>query len=84
MQPEQAAVVAQTARPADEAGFIRDTLNWITYWIDWAQSAGWPLVIGLILLAVLLAVIGYVGVMVLWRLQAALRWKKRRLGRMAD
>jgi uncharacterized protein len=84
VQPAQAAVVAQVVKPADEAGFIRDALNWIMYWIEWTQSAGWPLVIGLALLAVLLAIIGYVGVRVLWRLQAALRWKKRRLERMAD
>ncbi|MDQ9169132.1 DUF2062 domain-containing protein [Oxalobacteraceae bacterium R-40] len=83
-QPAQAAVAAQLAKPDDEAGFIRDALNWIMYWIEWTQSAGWPLVIGLALLAVLLAVVGYVGVRVLWRLQAALRWKKRRLDRMAD
>jgi uncharacterized protein len=82
--PAQTAIATQVARPSDESGLFRDAVNWITYWIEWVQSAGWPLVIGLALLSVLLAVTGYVGVKVLWRVQAALRWKKRRLDRMTD
>lgn len=74
--PAQAAIAA-AAKPVDEAGLIRDAINWLSYWVDWIQSAGWPLVIGLLLLSILLAVLGYVGVKVIWRLQAALRWKRR-------
>jgi uncharacterized protein len=77
-QPAHAGIVAQVAQPSvNEPGFIRDALNWVMYWIDWIQSAGWPLVIGLALMSVLLAVAGYVGVKVIWRMQAGLRWKKR-------
>jgi uncharacterized protein len=83
-QPAQAGIATQVMRPPDEAGFMGDAANWIMHWIEWIQSAGWPLVIGLGLLSVLLAVTGYVGVKVLWRIQAALRWKKRRLERMID
>ncbi|MGV3743390.1 MAG: DUF2062 domain-containing protein [Burkholderiaceae bacterium] len=79
--PEQAGAAAQIARPADETGFLRDAANWIMYWIEWTQSAGWPLVIGLGILAVALAALGYIGVKVLWRVQAGLRWKKRRIER---
>jgi uncharacterized protein (DUF2062 family) len=82
--PAGANVVAGVAGPAQEIGFIRDAGNWIMYWVEWVQAAGWPLVIGLGLLSVALAVLGYVGVKVIWRMQAALRWKKRRLDRMAD
>jgi uncharacterized protein (DUF2062 family) len=84
VDPAGASVVAGAAGPADEIGFIRDAGNWIRYWVEWVQAAGWPLVIGLGLLSVALAVLGYVGVKVIWRIQAALRWKKRRLDRMAD
>lgn len=84
VQPAQASVVTQVARPADKTGFLSNAANWITYWIEWVQSAGWPLVIGLALLSILLAVIGYAGVKILWRMQAALRWKKRCQERRAD
>jgi uncharacterized protein len=83
-EPAAASVVTGVARPADEIGFIHDAGNWIMYWVEWIQSAGWPLVIGLGLMSVALAVLGYVGVKVIWRMQAALRWKKRRLDRMTD
>jgi uncharacterized protein (DUF2062 family) len=84
VDPAGASVVAGAAGPADKVGFLRDAGNWIMHWVEWIQSAGWPLVIGLALLSVALAVLGYVGVKVIWRIQAALRWKKRRLDRMAD
>lgn len=84
-QPDQASLAPPAAQPEiDQTGFLRDVWNWIMFWIDWVQAAGWPLVIGMAMLAVLLAVLGYVGVKVIWRMQAALRWKKRTRDRAGD
>jgi uncharacterized protein len=45
---------------------------------DWMVMLGKPLLIGLPLLAVCLAIIGYFAVHVVWRLTVVLRWRARK------
>ena len=53
-------------------------MEWFPAALDWLVSAGRPLVIGLPLLAVLLAVVGYFLVDWAWRLHVCYEWRKRR------
>lgn len=52
--------------------------EWIPTALEWLTSVGKPLVIGLPLLALLLAVIGYFVVDWLWQLHARCEWNRRR------
>lgn len=54
-----------------------DMTSWIPALIDWMISLGKPLAVGLPLLALLLAAIGYVVVDGAWRLQVRLAWHHR-------
>lgn len=45
---------------------------------QWLAQLGKPLLIGLPLLAVMLAVLGYVAVRLLWRIAVVLRWQARK------
>lgn len=47
----------------------------------WLAGMGPPLMIGLPLLAVFLALAGYVAVRIVWRVAVVSRWRKRRRGR---
>ena len=51
--------------------------NWFTVAVDWIMSLGKPFAIGLPLLAVSLALLGYVLVRVGWRLWVMWQWHKR-------
>ena len=51
--------------------------NWFSVMLDWVVSMGKPFAIGLPLLAVTLAVVGYVVVRVGWRIWAMRQWHKR-------
>lgn len=55
--------------------------NWFTPLLDWIASLGKPFAIGLPLLAVLLAVLGYVVVRVGWRVHVVLQWRRRAAAR---
>jgi uncharacterized protein (DUF2062 family) len=57
----------------DEAGFS----GWVTALIDWAVALGEPLLIGLPLLAVTLAALGYVTVLGIWRWHLVRTWRRR-------
>ena len=48
---------------------------------DWMLSLGKPLAVGLVALAVTLAVVGYFAVKIAWRLHVILAWRARRLRR---
>jgi hypothetical protein len=50
--------------------------NWFTVIIDWMVSLGKPFAIGLPLLAVILALLGYVSVRLGWRLWVMWQWRK--------
>lgn len=62
---------------AERTGYFGDAVDWLLQALDWIQSAGLPLVVGVGTMSVLMAMAGYIGVMVLWRLQATLRWRAR-------
>lgn len=59
-------------------------LHWNNWWSElwqWFEHLGKPILIGLPLLAVLLALAGYVLVRLGWRVMVVLRWRARRRGR---
>ena len=55
--------------------------QWIPAAVHWFAMMGKPFVIGLVLLAMILAVAGYLLVMAAWRAHVILAWRKRRLSR---
>ncbi|MDO8413843.1 MAG: DUF2062 domain-containing protein, partial [Gallionellaceae bacterium] len=55
--------------------------NWHTAMLDFASSFGKPLAIGLPLLALILAVIGYFVVRLLWVVKVKWEWRRRRAQR---
>jgi len=52
--------------------------EWIPAVLDWLARVGKPLLVGLPLLAVLLAVIGYFATDLAWRLYVRCAWQRRR------
>jgi len=57
--------------------------EWIPAAVDWLASVGKPLLVGLPLLAVVLAVVGYFAVDWAWRLHVCYSWRRRRRLRAA-
>ena len=53
--------------------------NWFTVLTDWFFSLGQPFIIGLLLLAISLSVLGYLMVRIGWRLWVIWQWRKRSL-----
>lgn len=54
---------------------------WLPAALDWLASVGKPLLVGLPLLAILLALVGYVVVDWAWRVRVRLEWRRRQLRR---
>lgn len=52
--------------------------RWLEAWLAWLLSLGKPLALGLVALAVTLAVAGYVSVQVAWRAYVMLAWRRRK------
>jgi uncharacterized protein (DUF2062 family) len=52
--------------------------QWVAAMAEWALSLGKPLAVGLVALATLLALIGYVAVQVGWRAYVGLAWRRRK------
>ena len=52
--------------------------SWLSELWQWLAHLGKPILIGLPLLAVILAVTGYIVVRVLWRVVVILRWRARK------
>jgi uncharacterized protein (DUF2062 family) len=52
--------------------------NWLSELWHWLTLLGEPILIGLPLLATLLAVVGYFAVRVAWRVAVVLRWRARK------
>jgi uncharacterized protein (DUF2062 family) len=56
-------------------------VTWTRAILDWALSRGKPLAVGLIALAVGLALAGYVSVQLAWRAYVILAWRRRKARR---
>jgi uncharacterized protein (DUF2062 family) len=52
--------------------------EWIPTLLAWMAAMGKPFAVGLVLLAVILAALGYVAVLAGWRLYVVLAWRRRR------
>ena len=55
----------------------KSVLDWAPAWMDWMVSLGKPLLLGLFLLALLLALAGYLLVRGGWRLYTIYEWRQR-------
>lgn len=55
--------------------------EWLSAAVDWLTTVGKPLVVGIPLLAIALAVTGYVLVDAAWRLHVRYEWRRRQLRR---
>jgi len=51
--------------------------DWIPMLMAWISSMGKPFLFGLLLLAAILAVLGYFGVLLGWRIYVTVAWRKR-------
>jgi len=75
------ALVTMTEVPKQEPATFsmadQGWLDWIPALIDWMLSLGKPLAVGLPLLAITLAALGYVLVDGAWRLYVHLSWRRR-------
>jgi uncharacterized protein (DUF2062 family) len=54
---------------------------WLRASFDWMLSLGEPLAVGLVVLALGLAIAGYVVVQLAWRAQVVVAWRRRRARR---
>lgn len=61
----------------------RPVSEWLSAAWEWLASVGKPLLVGIPLLAVLLALIGYVTVNLTWKLYVRCTWARRCRGRAA-
>jgi len=57
-------------------------MEWIPALYLWVTSMGRPFVLGLFLLALILAVAGYLLAIAAWRVHVTLAWNKRRRTRL--
>lgn len=57
--------------------------DWMRAMARWAMSLGKPLAVGLVALALLLAVLGYAAVDIAWRAHVVMAWRRRRAARRA-
>lgn len=55
--------------------------QWLEAFLQWTLSLGKPLAVGLVVLAVSLALLGYLFAQAAWRAHVILAWRKRRLRR---
>jgi len=58
-------------------------VNWFIEAINWLTGIGRPLALGMVLMAVCGAVIGYFGVLLVWRIQVLLKLRRQRIKRAA-
>ena len=64
---------AADARPPDFEGFVA----YVPAMWEWMKSLGKPLGVGLVLLAVTLATLGYCAVRLAWRWHVVVAWRRR-------
>ena len=60
---------------------MRNPVGWMHAMSTWAYGLGQPLVVGLVVLATLLAVAGYFATKAAWRLYLIRAWRQRRAAR---
>jgi uncharacterized protein (DUF2062 family) len=73
-------VTGRTAQsiPAPELDFSFSNIGqWIPMMVDWMTAMGKPFLLGLLLLATILAVCGYFAALGAWRLYITLAWRRR-------
>ena len=58
-------------------------MEWVPAAVQWFSLMGKPFATGLILLALIFAVAGYVLVLTAWRVYVGLSWRKRQRSRMS-
>ncbi|MDO9054716.1 MAG: DUF2062 domain-containing protein, partial [Gallionella sp.] len=69
----------QNGRALAQPGFPELHWNsWVSELTSWLMKMGEPLMIGLPLLAVILAIVGYVAVRIIWRVVAILQMRSRK------
>ena len=76
-----AALLPEASAPVAMPMFEMDWSDWIGSahaLLDWMLALGKPLAVGLVALAVTLAVAGYVLTRVAWRLHVVYSWRKRK------
>ena len=61
-----------------------DWSNWLQVLPDWFMSLGKPFAVGLPLLAITLAILGYFGVRILWRAMVMWEWHRRAVKRRRE
>ena len=59
----------------------KEVSEWLPATLDWLTNLGKPLLVGLPLLALLLALIGYLAVDLTWQLYVRCAWQRRRARR---
>lgn len=77
---ELGSLVTGNVNDVDTARFALPDMswnNWASVLLDWFLSLGKPLAIGLPLLAVILAIVGYFAVRVFWRVMVVVAWRRR-------
>lgn len=73
--------VASGAIIADD--HATSTLQWLIDMVHWLTGIGRPLVLGMMLLAITAAIVGYFGILLLWRLKVVIKRRKQRSERIA-
>lgn len=71
---------AQTVTPPPDLEW-GGLIAWVGQMADWAMSLGRPLGVGLVLMATLLAAVGYVTVRIAWRYWLVWQWRRRHRNR---
>lgn len=71
------------AKPVPEDHALT-ALQWIIEAINWLTGIGRPLVLGMLLMAVVGAIVGYFGVLLVWRTNVILKRQKQRKQRSAS
>ncbi|HVL77201.1 MAG TPA: DUF2062 domain-containing protein [Noviherbaspirillum sp.] len=81
LHEEQIATAAAVETHIQYTMAVRDEVltGWLAPALDWLQTAGLQLIVGLAVLAVVASAVGYVAVNASWRYWVRQRWRKRRL-----
>lgn len=70
---------ASSSELIDESTAV--AVHWFIETVNWLTGIGRPLVLGMFLMAVGGAIIGYFGVLMVWRIQVLLKLRRQRLKR---